>query len=288
MYYLSLGFIKLVSLLPFWVLYGLSDFSYLIVYYIAGYRKKVVRDNLKRSFPEKTDKERLIIERKFYHHFCDLLFESIKSATISRNEILRRMKILNYNQVIRHYDEGKSVILMTSHYANWEWTYCFNLMLPKDKPFYQIYKKLSNNMSEKIVQHIRTRFGSVAVEVQELFPTLSTMKTEGRVGMIGMVSDQSPARNGMKYFSQFLNQHTPVITGTELIAKKYDFPVYYAQIRKVKRGFYTCNLLPICVNPAETEKFEITEKYIRILENEILAEPAYWLWSHRRWKYVNN
>jgi len=288
MYYLSLGFIKLVSLLPFWVLYGLSDFSYLIVYYIAGYRKKVVRDNLKRSFPEKTEKERLIIERKFYHHFCDLLFESIKSATISRNEILRRMKILNYNQVIRHYDEGKSVILMTSHYANWEWTYCFNLMLPKDKPFYQIYKKLSNNMSEKIVQHIRTRFGSVAVEVQELFPTLSTMKTEGRVGMIGMVSDQSPARNGMKYFSQFLNQHTPVITGTELIAKKYDFPVYYAQIRKVKRGFYTCNLLPICVNPAETEKFEITEKYIRILENEILAEPAYWLWSHRRWKYVNN
>ncbi|MBP1637275.1 MAG: lipid biosynthesis acyltransferase [Bacteroidetes bacterium] len=288
MYYLSLGFIKLVSLLPFWVLYGLSDFSYLIVYYIAGYRKKVVRDNLKRSFPEKTEKGRLIIERKFYHHFCDLLFESIKSATISRNEILRRMKILNYNQVIRHYDEGKSVILMTSHYANWEWTYCFNLMLPKDKPFYQIYKKLSNNMSEKIVQHIRTRFGSVAVEVQELFPTLSTMKTEGRVGMIGMVSDQSPARNGMKYFSQFLNQHTPVITGTELIAKKYDFPVYYAQIRKVKRGFYTCNLLPICVNPAETEKFEITEKYIRILENEILAEPAYWLWSHRRWKYVNN
>ena len=287
MYHIINGLLKLKSLLPFSILYVLSDFTYLIVYYLIGYRKNVVRENLKRSFPDKTDRELLATEKKFYHHLCDLLFESIKMATISKEEMRRRMKILNYEPLLKHYDENKSVLLITSHYGNWEWTSSFSMYLPADKPMYQVYKQLKNKFFDRLIYNLRIRFGSVNVEVNELFDVLSSLKQQGKMGMIGLISDQSPSRKGIKYQSQFLNQRTPVITGTEIIAKKYDFPVYFVQIRRVKRGYYTCNPVPICLHPQESGKFEITEKYIRLLEQEIMAEPAYWLWSHRRWKFAD-
>lgn len=287
MYHIINGLLKLKSLLPFSILYVLSDFTYLIVYYLIGYRKNVVRENLKRSFPGKTDKELLATEKKFYHHLCDLLFESIKMATISKEEMSRRMKILNYEPLLKHYDENKSVLLITSHYGNWEWTSSFSMYLPADKPMYQVYKQQKNKLFDRLIYNLRIRFGSVNVEVNELFDVLSSLKQQGKMGMIGLISDQSPSRKGIKYQSQFLNQRTPVITGTEIIAKKYDFPVYFVQIRRVKRGYYTCNPVPICLHPQESGKFEITEKYIRLLEQEIMAEPAYWLWSHRRWKFAD-
>ena len=287
MYHIINGLLKLKSLLPFSILYVLSDFTYLIVYYLIGYRKNVVRENLKRSFPGKTDRELLATEKKFYHHLCDLLFESIKMATISKEEMSRRMKILNYEPLLKHYDENKSVLLITSHYGNWEWTSSFSMYLPADKPMYQVYKQQKNKLFDRLIYNLRIRFGSVNVEVNELFDVLSSLKQQGKMGMIGLISDQSPSRKGIKYQSQFLNQRTPVITGTEIIAKKYDFPVYFVQIRRVKRGYYTCNPVPICLHPQESGKFEITEKYIRLLEQEIMAEPAYWLWSHRRWKFAD-
>jgi len=287
MYHIINGLLKLKSLLPFSILYVLSDFTYLIVYYLIGYRKNVVRENLKRSFPGKTDRELLATEKKFYHHLCDLLFESMKMATISKEEMRRRMKILNYEPLLKHYDENKSVLLITSHYGNWEWTSSFSMYLPADKPMYQVYKQQKNKLFDRLIYNLRIRFGSVNVEVNELFDVLSSLKQQGKMGMIGLISDQSPSRKGIKYQSQFLNQRTPVITGTEIIAKKYDFPVYFVQIRRVKRGYYTCNPVPICLHPQESGKFEITEKYIRLLEQEIMAEPAYWLWSHRRWKFAD-
>lgn len=287
MYHIINGLLKLKSLLPFSILYVLSDFTYLIVYYLIGYRKNVVRENLKRSFPDKTDSELLVTEKKFYHHLCDLLFESMKMATISKEEMRRRMKILNYEPLLKHYDENKSVLLITSHYGNWEWTSSFSMYLPADKPMYQVYKQQKNKLFDRLIYNLRIRFGSVNVEVNELFDVLSSLKQQGKMGMIGLISDQSPSRKGIKYQSQFLNQRTPVITGTEIIAKKYDFPVYFVQIRRVKRGYYTCNPVPICLHPQESGKFEITEKYIRLLEQEIMAEPAYWLWSHRRWKFAD-
>lgn len=287
MYHIINGLLKLKSLLPFSILYVLSDFIYLIVYYLIGYRKNVVRENLKRSFPGKTDRELLATEKKFYHHLCDLLFESMKMATISKEEMSRRMKILNYEPLLKHYDENKSVLLITSHYGNWEWTSSFSMYLPADKPMYQVYKQQKNKLFDRLIYNLRIRFGSVNVEVNELFDVLSSLKQQGKMGMIGLISDQSPSRKGIKYQSQFLNQRTPVITGTEIIAKKYDFPVYFVQIRRVKRGYYTCNPVPICLHPQESGKFEITEKYIRLLEQEIMAEPAYWLWSHRRWKFAD-
>ena len=287
MYHIINGLLKLKSLLPFSILYVLSDFIYLIVYYLIGYRKNVVRENLKRSFPGKTDRELLATEKKFYHHLCDLLFESMKMATISKEEMSRRMKILNYEPLLKHYDENKSVLLITSHYGNWEWTSSFSMYLPADKPMYQVYKQQKNKLFDQLIYNLRIRFGSVNVEVSELFDVLSSLKQQGKMGMIGLISDQSPSRKGIKYQSQFLNQRTPVITGTEIIAKKYDFPVYFVQIRRVKRGYYTCNPVPICLHPQESGKFEITEKYIRLLEQEIMAEPAYWLWSHRRWKFAD-
>ena len=287
MYYLVFILVKLFSLLPFWILYLLSDFTYLIVYYIAGYRKKVVRDNLLKSFPEKTPKERKEIEQKFYHHFCDLFFESLKLMSISKDEILRRMKFIDYEPLLKHYDEGRSVMMMPSHYGNWEWASTFSLLLPEDKPMVQVYKKLSSKISDRLVYILRCRFGSKNIEMRDFYKTLLNLKAGGKLAMFGMISDQSPSRNNIKYRTQFLNQYTPVINGTEQIACKFDYPVYYGQIKKIKRGYYNLTLIPIALQPKNTRQNEITEKYIRMLEKDIIAEPAYWLWSHKRWKHVN-
>ena len=181
MYHIINGLLKLKSLLPFSILYVLSDFTYLIVYYLIGYRKNVVRENLKRSFPGKTDRELLATEKKFYHHLCDLLFESIKMATISKEEMSRRMKILNYEPLLKHYDENKSVLLITSHYGNWEWTSSFSMYLPADKPMYQVYKQLKNKFFDRLIYNLRIRFGSVNVEVNELFDVLSSLKQQGKM-----------------------------------------------------------------------------------------------------------
>ena len=285
-YYIVYGLVKLLSLFPFAVLYALSDVLYPVIYYIIGYRKQVVRDNLSYSFPEKTEQERKAIEKKFYRHFCDLIFENIKFAGISVSEINKRMLYNNFEPALKHLDEGRSVMLYSSHYGNWEWNSSFILHLPKDMPIYPIYKKQTSEVSDRIIHKIRNHFGTETIEMKNLLRVMAAMRSEGRFGMFGMISDQSPTRESLHYFTQFLNQHTAVITGTEQIARKFDYPVYYARLKKLKRGYYTSELIPVSLHPKETPEFEISEKYMRLLKEDILRDPAIWLWTHKRWKYT--
>lgn len=286
MYYIALGFVRLISLFPFPVLYVFSNFIYLIIYYVIGYRKQVVRNNLKYSFPEKTELERRKIEKKFYLHFCDLLMESVKLIGMSESEINKRMHYINYEPLIEHYDENRCVMLQTSHFGNWEWTSSFSLFLPEDKPVYQIYKKQTSTVSDHIIYKIRQHFGADNIEMKNVLRQMISMRKEGSLGMYGMISDQSPARGSIHYFTEFLNQRTAVITGTEQLARKFNYPVYYARLSKLKRGYYTCEFIPISLNPQETPEFEISEKYMRLLEEDIKCDPSIWLWSHKRWKYT--
>lgn len=284
MYYLFFAFVWLFTWLPLRVLYLFSDFSYLIVYYVIGYRKSVVRTNLFNSFPNKTERELRIIERRFYHFFCDLFVETLYKMHCSHDEIRKRMKILNVDTILEQYDKGKSAMLMTAHYGNWEWMTSLSLHLPDDKPMYSIYKQLRNHKFDTFIFNLRMRFKSQNVEKYDLVRKLVQLKREGKMGMFGMISDQTPNATSVHYWTKFLNQDTPAITGTEVLARKFDYPVYFADITRIKRGYYSCKFIPISLEPRLTAENEITDIYMQLLEKRIQKAPEFWLWTHKRWK----
>ncbi len=285
-YYFMYVIMKLLSLLPFCCIYFLSDILYLVVYYIVKYRREVVAENLRYSFPEKGLKERKEIEKKFYRHFSDLIVESLKLLSASEKAMAKRMEYVYCEPMIKHYKENRCVMLLTSHYGNWEWTSTFSQHLPKDKPVYQVYKKLKSESFDQIMYKIRRKFGAENVEMRNLLKKMVQMRNEGKLGMFGMISDQSPGRSNIHYKTQFLSQETAVITGTEKLARKFDYPVYYARVKKVKRGYYQCETMPLSLSPKGDTEFEISEKYMRLLEQDIKEAPEYWLWTHKRWKHT--
>ena len=272
-------------MLPLRVAYFFADILYLIIYYVVRYRLSVVRMNIGNSFPEKNKDEKRKIEKRFYRHFADVLVEIPKLLSISSSEMLKRIHFANYEVVLKHYDEGRSVIMMAGHIGNWEWITSLQLLLPENKPLYAVYKKLRNENSDKLFQNFRSNFGAKNVEMNDLLRKRVAMKRENNSGLFGMVSDQSPKFNTHLHFVEFLNQPTSVIEGSEQLAKKFNFPVYYIDIHKVRRGYYNFELKPITTEPEKTEKYEITEKYMRLLEENILRQPELWLWSHKRWKH---
>jgi len=284
MYYLFYAFVWLITWLPLRVLYLFSDLFYLIIYYIVGYRKAVARENLRKSFPNKTENELRKIERRFYRFFCDLFVETLYEVHCSEDEIRRRMKFVNVEAVLRHYEEGKSVMLMTAHYGNWEWTSALSLHLPKDKPLYGIYKQLRNSKFDTFICQLRMRFQGQNIEKNDLIRKLVQLKRDGKLAMFGMISDQTPNARSVHHWTHFLNQDTATLTGTELLARKFDYPVYFGQITRTKRGYYTCEFIPIALEPKLTAENGITEIYMSLLEKTIQATPEYWLWTHKRWK----
>ncbi len=286
MYKLVYWVVKAISLLPFWCLYLLADLLYYITYYIARYRRNVVRENLTFSFPEKTEKEIIKIEKGSYRHFSDLLMETVKLLSMSEKQISERMKYVNYEQLINHCKENRSVILLTSHYCNWEWHSTFSHSLQTEIPIFQVYKKLSSDITDRLMLKIRGKNGGNSVEMRKIVRQIIEMSKEGKVGMFGMISDQSPARRNTHLTTEFLSQKTTVITGSEQLSKKFNLPVYYVRTKKIKRGFYVSEPIELSVNPKEVEDFQISEKYIKLLEKDIIENPQYWLWTHRRWKYT--
>lgn len=288
MYYILYLLVWLITLLPLRILYLLSDLFYPIVYYVVRYRKQVVRTNLVNSFPEKTDKEIRKIERRFYRFFCDLFVETLKQIHISKAEMTRRMSFKNVEALLDQYTKGKSVMLMTAHYGNWEWASSIGLFFPKETPIFNIYKKLKNNKMDALLYSIRLKFGSKCIEKHNLLRRMIQLKNEGKLSTFGMISDQTPGINSIHYWTHFLNQDTAMVVGTEQLARKFDYPVFYLHIDRIKRGFYKCECIPITLEPTQTSEYEITETYARILENKVNASPEYWLWSHRRWKHHRN
>jgi len=279
----ALGWI--FALLPLRILYLFSDLFYPIVYYIVGYRKSVVRNNLENSFPDKTEKELRKIERRYYRFFCDIFIESIHEIHFSDADSKRRFIFVGVDQLQEQYNTGKGIMIMTAHYGNWEWGRNFPLFTSEEMPSYQIYKQLSNDKFDKFMYQLRSKYGGINVEKRDLLRSMVKARNEDRQGVYWMISDQTPAEQKIHHWTIFLNQDTPVLTGTEQLARKFDYPVFYAEIKRIKRGYYQCTLIPVSLNPSKTAEFEITDKYMKLLENTINTAPEYWLWSHRRWKY---
>lgn len=285
MYKLVFYTLKLFSYLPLRVSYFFANILYFIIHYVAKYRLEVVRKNINNAFPDKTKHEKRKIENGFYHHFADMLVEVPKMLTMRAGEIQKRIKFENFEAMVKHYEEGKSVLMMAAHSGNWEWITSMSLLLPDGKPIYQIYKRLRNEVSDKLFYMLRRVYGSQSIEMNDLLRRMVEMKRDGKLGIYGMVSDQSPKYKPDLHFVEFLNQPTSVIEGSEHLAKKFNFPVYYISMRKIKRGHYACKLELITSEPQKSAPFEITEKYMSLLQRDINQQPEIWLWSHKRWKH---
>lgn len=282
-FYIALPFLYLISLLPFPLFYLFSDFVYFLLYRVIGYRKKVVFENLKNSFPGKSHRELKEIERRFYHYLCDLFLETLKTLTISKEEAMRRCEMNeNTKRIFRElYDQKKSCILVMGHYGNWEWAgSSFSLVNPQQ--LYVIYHPLSNKSFDKLMYDMRTRFGTRLYAMKDTMREM--VRNRNEVNATAFIADQTPSPDNA-YWTTFLNQDTPVFWGTEKIAQKLNFPVVYVTVNRVKRGYYVVNTEYLVMDPKNTAEGEISELHTRKLEKDIIAQPEIWLWSHRRWKH---
>ena len=277
-------FFKYFSKLPFFVLYGISDFAYFIIYQIVGYRKKVVFENLRNSFPKKTELEVKQIAKDFYKHIADLFIEFLKGYSITKDEINDRVKLINIEVIKNYTDKNQSVIIVTGHISNWEWLlHPLNLSgIPMDI----VYQKLSSSLFNKLTLFIRSRFTiTPLIEKQNTLRKTVDRKDITRALVLG--SDQSPQNWKTAYWTTFLNQDSGFFTGTERIARKFDYPVIFSEMRRIKRGFYEIEFTEIA-KPTEFQNLpigEITERFVRILDESIHRYPSDYLWSHRRWKH---
>ncbi len=256
---------------------------YAVLYYGLGYRKDVVKQNLKNSFPEKSEAEINVICKKFYHHLCDLFLETFKTLTISKKEMLKHCCFSKEAEALfaRMADEKKSIVLVMGHLGNWEWAgNSFSLVCKQQ--LYVIYHPLSNKRFDGLIYRMRTRFGTKLIPMKETFRDM--LKNRDEVNATAFIADQTPSPQNA-YWTTFLNQDTPVFKGTEIIAKKINYPVVYATVKKIKRGYYEIFAELLEEHSGATKDGEISEKHTKKLEQDIIIQPETWLWSHRRWKH---
>jgi Kdo2-lipid IVA lauroyltransferase/acyltransferase len=280
--YVGLFFLYLLSLLPFWLLYLISDLLFVIIYHLIRYRRDVVWENLQNAFPEKNASERLAIQRKFYRYLADLIVETIKLFSITEDGISRHIKGLNTELVIDAMAEGKSIIGAVGHYGNWEIA-ALELSLLIEQRKVIVYKPLSNEVFDQEFKKMRSRFGATLVPMRNAVRAIVSYRREPTFSVL--VSDQTPVREDSRYFVNFLNQPTAVFMGIEKLAKMMNSPVVFCDIRRVRRGYYEYRFVQLFDNPKDTAEYEITKAHMAYLEQMIREEPAYWLWSHRRWKF---
>ena len=285
-YHLIYGLLKVHAFLPLRVLYIFADILFVITYHIVRYRRKMVRKNLTNSFPNKTVEEIVNIEKEFYHHLCDYFFETIKLLHISDKEMMRRMEFHGQEALAEVMKDNRSCILYMGHYGNWEWVTSIGLHLPKDMVKAQIYQLIRSKSFDEIFKKIRTRFNSLNIERKETMRTIVKLRNENKQVIYGFISDQRPPRYYDEYWTTFLNQDSLFLTGTERIARKTKFAVAYIDIEKIKRGHYKGTFSVISPDASQERELAITEMYVRKLEKTILRNPAYYLWSHNRWKFA--
>ena len=253
-----------------------------MIYYIFPYRKNVVFTNLRNSFPEKSEKEIEEIAKKFYHHLCDLILETIKSFTISEKEMRRRMIFKNPEVLEPYYKSRKSMIAITGHYNSWEWVAMSSPLHIRHKTL-GIYMPLTNKFFDEKVKMSRCRFGMEMYSVRDTKDYFEKYKSE--ITITGFVGDQTPSNLTKCHWMNFLNQETPVYLGSEKYATLYNYPVTFGKINKKKRGFYEVEFVMISENPTSEIPFAITERHTKFLESQIKEKPEFWLWTHKRWKH---
>lgn len=286
LYYILLLWAKAHAILPMRALYVLSDFLYVVIYRVARYRVKVVRRNLRASFPDNGEDWLRETERKFYHHFADYIVETIKLAHISEEELQRRAFVQNPELVDRLIGKGYSTfVVFMGHYGNWEW-YSGSSSRFIDCKIHQIYRPLKNRAVDRLFLYLRTRFNSYCIKKNDTFREIVKLKRDHVRTIVIFLADQTPSRGNLHYWTNFLNQDTPMLTGAERIARKLDLPVLFLDVRKLKRGYYTLEIKLVSESPKSTPENWLTEQYARMMEGSILREPAYWLWTHKRWKYT--
>lgn len=273
----------LVSILPFRLLYGLSDVIYVFMYKIFGYRKSVVKENLRLVFPDKPEKEISEITGKFYHHFCDMMVEAIKSLTISEAQMNKRFKFTNVELINDLEKKQRSIILMCAHYGSWEWI--FILQKHVKHKGYAVYKRLANKHFDKLVKRIRAKYNSHLITTKETFNILLKSKRKGELTINGFVSDQSPKAHKAFHWNEFMGIKVPMYTGAEILAKKLDMAVVFFSVKRIKRGYYETTFKTITEHPKEFKDYEITDLFFKLVEDEIREAPQYYLWTHKRWKH---
>lgn len=264
------------------ILYGLSDMLFFVFYYLTGYRKKIVYNNFKNSFPEKSEAEIKRLMKLFYHHFADLIVESLRIFSISEEEAKLRMKYTNPEILDKDFKEGRTIILAGGHYNNWEILAVTIAGVLKHNTI-GLYKPLNNKFFDEKMRQTREKYGLNMISTKRTSEVFSAIG--GKPAAIIFGADQSPSRSGKGYWMKFLNQDTLVLFGTEKFAKEFNCPVYYGAIKKVKRGYYETTMTLITDNPRNSAVGEITEMHTKMLEEDIRRQPEYWLWTHKRWKH---
>lgn len=282
-YIIIYPFLWLISILPFRLLYAVSDVLYLFIYKIFGYRKTTVKANLKLVFPQKSNEEINRITSKFYHHLCDMILESIKSMTISETAMMQRYKFTNLELIHDLEQKQKSIMLMCAHYGSWEWIFILQPQISHKG--YAVYKKLSNKYFDRLVKRIRARYNSYLITTKETYDVLTTTQKNGELTINGFVSDQSPKAHKALHWNTFMGIKVPMYTGAETIAKKFDMAIVFFRVKRVKRGFYETTFETLTETPNEFTDFEITDAFFKRVEEQIKEAPEYYLWTHKRWKH---
>lgn len=271
-----------ISRLPFSILYTISSTLYFIFYYLSGYRKRVVMQNIRKSFPDKPEKEQIRICKLFYKHFCDLTFESLKIFSIRESDVRKRMVCENPEVVDRYFAQGRSVILAGGHYNNWE----LFAVAVDDMVKHQtigIYKPMTNLFFDQKMRMTRSKYGLRMISTKIVRRVFEEEKENLTMTIFGV--DQSPPLTSNSYWMKFLNQDTGVLYGAERYAKEFNYPVVFGRINKIRRGYYSFEFVDVTEFPQQTAFGEITEKVTRLLEQDIIHAPQYWLWTHKRWKH---
>ncbi len=272
-----------ISILPFRMLYLVSDGVYVLTYYIIGYRKKTVRENLALALPNLSKKERLIIEKKSFRHMCDVFLEMIKTLTISKIEMDKRYVFNNLEIYSDLEKKGKSIALLCAHYASYEWAVSMNRKITFEG--YAVYKKINNRYFDKLVRDIRSKFKATLITTKETIPVIAANFRNNKLGLYGLISDQSPKLGTFFHWNKFMGIEVPIHTGGEMLAKKYDLNVIFLRTKKVKRGYYEATFEVISENANEVPNYEITDKFLTLVEQQIYEQPEFYLWSHKRWKH---
>ncbi len=280
------GFLWLVSKLPWFIFYRVSDFCYVVVYYVIGYRKAIVTENLKEAFPEKSIAEIKTIRRKFFRFMCDMFLENIKSISISDKEIKKRFKVINTEVFDQIHQSPKSNILLAAHYASFEWSNSMGLGKPYQ--FVAAYKPIRNPFFNDLIVKLRSKYGAEVVASKEVLRfALRKERAEKGQRIYGLIADQSPGQiKKDTLFLPFMGREVPVFTGGEFLAQKFNMSVSYLKVTRVKRGFYEAEVMMLQEDVSSNKNFEATRAYYKIIEAQIHEKPELYLWSHKRWKYA--